>query len=319
MYESCCEVFLVAMFFMAIFRKIFENEKEKNIFKYIFKSLLLLVIGVIINLLIGKGINLFGIVDSGAADKEIFWGTMSLAESIKEIFTYIWVSTLGNMEYFPVFIFVIASLIGLIIYTIKAYAKKSTSVIISYAGMFIVNFSFVFIQLFGVLYRASQSWGLFVAIIIAVAYNHLSEFKITKNISIFLIFILIMLQTKNLNQLFYNDYIRYQRDLAIAYELIDDLETSYDISKPLVIMGTPKKGIGRSGAQVNSLSVLWWGKKAFDDNGYEFIKFLNSLGYEFKKPTDEQYGKGLNIYKTMERYPENGSIRELDDCIIINF
>ena len=128
-----------------------------------------------------------------------------------------------------------------------------------------------------------------------------------------------MFQTKYLNQLFYNDYIRYQRDLNIAFELIDKLETSYDISKPLVIMGWPKKGIGTEGAQVNSLSVLWWGKKAFDDNGLEFIKFLNSLGYSFRRPTDEQYQKGLDLCDTMPNYPKEGAIIELDDCIIINF
>ena len=84
-------------------------------------------------------------------------------------------------------------------------------------------------------------------------------------------------------------------------------------------MGTPKKAIGKYGSQVNSLSVLWWGKKAFDDNGAEFIKFLNSLGYSFKRPTDEQYEKGKTQAETMSNYPQDGSIIELEDCIVINF
>ena len=143
-----------------------------------------------------------------------------------------------------------------------------------------------------------------------------SDLKIIATVGIF---ILVLLQTKTLNQLFYNDYMRYQKDLSIANELIYDLEKSYDTSKPLVIMGTPYKGRGDYGAQSNSLSVLWWGKKAFNDNGAEFIKFLNSLGYDYKRPDDEQYEKGKIEAETMSRYPKDGSIKELEDCIVINF
>ena len=85
------------------------------------------------------------------------------------------------------------------------------------------------------------------------------------------------------------------------------------------IMGTPYKGMGNYGAQSNSLSVLWWGKKAFNDNGREFIKFLNSLGYDFKVPTDEEYEKGKIEAEKMGNYPKDGSIKELEDCIVINF
>ena len=35
--------------------------------------------------------------------------------------------------------------------------------------------------------------------------------------------------------------------------------------------------------------------------------------------TDEEYEKGKVEAENMERYPKDGSIRELDDCIIINF
>ena len=150
-------------------------------------------------------------------------------------------------------------------------------------------------------------------------YYFLNEYKITKILASIAITILVLQQTVSLNKLFYNDYKRYQKDLHIAYDLVYNLEKNCDISKPLVIMGTPYKGMGDYGAQSNSLSVLWWGKKAFDDKGSEFIKFLNSLGYSFQNPTDEEYEKGKIEAENMERYPKDGSIRELDDCIIINF
>ena len=185
--------------------------------------------------------------------------------------------------------------------------------------MVLSNFAISILQLKSVLYRTCTSWSLFVAIIFMVFYIYMSKYKATKMLTGIWIAILVLQQSRYLTQMFYNDYIRYQRDLHIAYELIDDLETKYDISKPLVIMGTPKKAIGKDGAQVNSLSVLWWGKKAFDDKGYEFIKFLNSLGYQFDKPNEEQYEKGKIEAENMNCYPQEGSIKELEDCIVINF
>ncbi len=94
-----------------------------------------------------------------------------------------------------------------------------------------------------------------------------------------------------------------KKDLHIAYDLVYNLEKNCDISKPLVIMGTPYKGMGDYGAQSNSLSVLWWGKKAFDDKGSEFIKFLNSLGYSFQNPTDEEYEKRKNRGRKYGKIP----------------
>ena len=175
------------------------------------------------------------------------------------------------------------------------------------------------VQLDSVLYRTCTSWGLFVGIIVMFSYKILSEYKITKILASIAICILVLQQSKTLNQLFYNDYMRYQKDLHIAYELIYNLEKDYDTSKPLVIMGTPYQGMGKYGAQSNSLSVLWWGKKAWNDNGREFIKFLNSLGYHFEVPSDEEYEKGKIEAENMNKYPQSGSIKELDDCIIINF
>lgn len=219
----------------------------------------------------------------------------------------------------PVLVFCISIIVGFILSIIVSYKKEKPSILIIYVLMTLNNFDFVFIQLKEILYRTCSSWGFYVAIVCMATYMMFEKKNNIRNIIIVFIAFLLMYQTKDLNQWFYNDYVRYQKDLTIAHELIYDLEKSYDTSKPLVIMGTPYKGIGGKGAQSNSLSVLWWGKKAFNDNGAEFIKFLNSLGYDFKRPNDEQYEKGKIEAETMNTYPKDGSIKELEDCIVINF
>ena len=319
MYEACAQIMLVSICITAILM-IYTNKdkKVKDIFKYIFLILGILIISIVLNTIIVKLIYLSGVRVSEAADKEISWGKYGIVESFQLLIANI-VNAMKNTKYFPVLIFDIVSGIGLAISILQSDKKRNWMILVIFIAMFLSNFAISMLQLDTVLYRTCTSWGLFVAIIVMVAYKFLSEYKITKILASIAICILVLQQTKTLNQLFYNDYKRYQKDLTIANELIYDLEKSYDTSKPLVVMGTPYKGMGNYGAQSNSLSVLWWGKKAFDDNGAEFIKFLNSLGYNFKRPNDEQYERGKIEAETMNRYPKDGSIIELEDCIVINF
>lgn len=319
MYEACAQIMLVSICITAILM-IYTNKDKKimDIFKYLFSVLGILVVGVVLDEIIIKLIYLAGVRASDVADKEINWGKYGVLESIKLLLNNI-VNSMRNTKYFSVLVFNITSGIGLAISILQSDKKKNWIILVIFIAMFLSNFAISMLQLDSVLYRTCTSWGLFVAVIVLMVYKYLSEYKITKILACVVISILVLQQSKTLNQLFYNDYKRYQKDLSIANELIYDLEKDYDISKPLVIMGTPYKGMGGYGAQSNSLSVLWWGKKAFNDNGREFIKFLNSLGYDFNVPTDEEYEKGKAESKNMSNYPKDGSIKELDDCIVINF
>lgn len=319
MYEACAQIMLVAICITAILMIYTNRDKKiKDIFKYLFSILGILLIGVVLDEIIVKIIYFAGVRASDVADKEINWGQYGILESFEIILADI-VCAMKNIKYFPVLVFDVASGIVLAISILQSDRKKNWMILVIFIAMFLSNFAISILQLDAVLYRTCTSWGLFVAIIVLMVYKFLSEYKMTKILACLVIGILVLQQSKTLNQLFYNDYKRYQKDLHIAYDLVYNLEKDYDISKPLVIMGTPYKGMGDYGAQSNSLSVLWWGKKAFDDKGSEFIKFLNSLGYSFQNPTDEEYEKGKIEAENMERYPKDGSIRELDDCIIINF
>lgn len=319
MYEACVQTMLISIGGTAILMIYTNKDKKiKDIFKYIICALGILGAAVVLDEIIVKLINFAGVKPSDAAEKEISWGKYGIIESFQIIVINI-IDAIKNAKYFPVLIFDIFSGVGLAISILQSDKKKNWMILVIFIAMFLSNFAISILQLDSVMYRTCASWGLFVAIIVMMTYKFLREYKVTKILAIIAISILILQQTKTMNQLFYNDYVRYQKDLHIAYELIYDLEKDYDTSKPLVIMGTPYKGIGKYGAQSNSLSVLWWGKKAFNDNGREFIKFLNSLGYDFKVPTDEEYEKGKTEAENMGNYPKDGSIKELDDCIVINF
>ena len=319
MYEACAQVMLISICITSILMIYTDkNKKIKDIFKYIFCALGIVAISVVLDQIVVKLIYLAGVKTSDVAEKQINWGSYGILESLQLIVLNI-INAIKNIKYYPVLIFDFASIIGLAIGILQSDKNKNWMILVIFMAMFLSNFAISVLQLGSVLYRTCTSWGLFVAIVMMAVYYFLNEYKITKILASIAITILVLQQTVSLNKLFYNDYKRYQKDLHIAYDLVYNLEKNCDISKPLVIMGTPYKGMGDYGAQSNSLSVLWWGKKAFNDKGSEFIKFLNSLGYSFQNPTDEEYEKGKVEAENMERYPKDGSIRELEDCIIINF
>ena len=319
MYEACVQMMLVAICITALLIIYTQEDKKiKDIFKYIFAAVGILIASIVLNAIIVQLIYLLGVNPSEAADKTINWGKYGILESFTLVLLNI-VEAMQNVKYFPVIVFGIVSAIGLFISISQSDKKRNWMILIIYIAMFLSNFAISMLKLEDVLYRTCASWGLFVAFVVTVFYVICSKYKITKILAGIAICILVLQQSKTLNQLFYNDYTRYQKDLHIAYELIYDLEKDYDISKPLIITGKPYKGIGGYGAQSNSLSVLWWGQKAFGKNGSEFIKFLNSLGYNFKIPTYEKYEERKSETENMESYPHEGSIKELDDCIVINF
>lgn len=317
MYEACAQIVLVSIIITA-FLIMYKNGENKNIFKYIFLALGIFAISVVLNSIIVKIIYLLGVDSSFAAEKQIGWGKIKLEKSFKTLINNIQ-NSVTKFRYFPILIFDISVIIGFLIGIIQTYKKQNFMIILLYIGMVLSNFAISIIQLNMVMYRTCTSWSLFVAIIIMILYIYLKKYKITKIIVSVFITILILQQTKYMNQYFYNDYIRYEKDLHVAYELINRLKENYNIDKPLVITGMPEKSVGEYGNQSNGLSILWWGRKAFEGMGIEYIKFLNTLGYNFKIPTSEQYEKGNIQSETMSIYPKEGSIIELEDCIVINF
>lgn len=172
------------------------------------------------------------------------------------------------------------------------------------------------------MYRASTSWGLFVAIIITSVYYILSKKQSLHKLAILLITMLVLWQTRDLNQWFYNEYIKYQKDLKVAYQLAEDIEkNSNNLNKPIVFIGDFEKDFYAIntpiGSQSNGLSVLWWGKDAFEENGTELIKFIDSLGYNFRIPTDAQCEEASKLSKEMNTYPKEGYIKEFEDFIVV--
>ncbi len=182
---------------------------------------------------------------------------------------------------------------------------------------------------------------------------------LAKGSAVFYVFCMAVLlwnQCTDLNQWFYVDYRKYEytRDYMLRVAL--ELERSFDTSKPIVFTGeweNPRsivgdayvdyssgtffrmkrladrvdehllekfyRGYGVWVAQTPSLSVVSWGKYAFDTDE-ELIRFLRLHGHEFRPLLDK------SLYEVAEQYalelpsfPREGSVVDMGGYIIVHF
>ena len=323
MYESCCQTFLVGLLACMIVRIILKKEQEKNLFKNFFTGIGVLVASILLNYVILKIFYAVGIPNQLSGGRSIYWFEYGISNGITVIAKNIWYYTVRNIRYFPVLEFIISIALGLILSIYLSIKNKNIYIFNIYILMIFANFALSILQCREVLYRANTSWGLMVAMVITLVFALFVNRKYLKTIAIISITLIILWQTKDMNQWFYSEYLKYQRDLKDAYQIADDITKKVEsLKKPVVFCGIPNKEYqlnGQIGAQSNGLSVIWWGAKAFDDNAYELIKFINSLGYHFRKPTNEQYQKGKQLSEQMPNYPKEGYIKEYEDIIVVHF
>lgn len=163
-------------------------------------------------------------------------------------------------------------------------------------------------------------------------------------------------QCTDLNHWFYVDYMKYENAKEVASRIAYDLKHEFDTSKPIVFTGTyevPQEIIkdayvgyntevfyrmkritdrvdehllekfyrpyGVWVAQTPSLSVINWGKYAFDDNS-ELVRFFAMHGHELKPQLDKSvYADAENYALDLPGYPRKGYIVDRGEYLIVNF
>ena len=129
---------------------------------------------------------------------------------------------------------------------------------------------------------------------------------------------LLFVNARDMNLFFYYSSISYEKDCTTAEQLMYDIQkkgADYQ-EKPIVFVGmieqtkNPKKELGVLGG-----SMFAWD----DGNNTRMIDFIETRGYELKLADGEQMKRGLEETKGMSVWPQEGSIKELDDIIVVYF
>ena len=173
---------------------------------------------------------------------------------------------------------------------------------------------------------------------------------------VFVLCVILWNQCTDMNKWFYVDDLKYEDAMNTMNHIAYDLEKNFDCSKPIVFTGTYKipKSIIKDAyveygsetyhlmhrltdfvdehllekfyreygvwvAQTPSLSVLDWGRYAFD-NDEELIRFFSMHGHSFQPLLNtELYAPAEEYSLTLPSYPQEGSIVDMGEYIIVHF
>ena len=162
-------------------------------------------------------------------------------------------------------------------------------------------------------------------------------------------------QCEDMNKWFYVDYAKYENAKEYTNQIAYELEKNFDTSKPVVFTGVyeiPQSIVkdayvefgtetffqikritdlvdehllekfyrtdGVWVAQTPALSVISWGKYAFDDDS-ELVRFFEMHGHDLVPQTDTGvYEEAEQYALSLPHFPEEGSIVDMGEYIIVN-
>lgn len=137
--------------------------------------------------------------------------------------------------------------------------------------------------------------------------------------------LLVFIQAVDMNRWFYNDYVRYQKEAYAIHALANEIQGNCDPEKPVIFTNAPYEGYLDTslyfGRQVNGNSLLYWCGYAFHDPYQPFVSEVFRMhGYDFIRSPDEgQYERAMEEAEIMPAWPQDGSVREFEDFIVVNF
>ena len=330
MYESCAQTFMVFILMTLYIKVSKEKLKAKDMIYYLFISMMCLLISIISYEILGSILlyilDYFNVRQTNHAVHDLFWTNRYIIKfpmQLKlEVFGMIMSNKFGSYCNSAKFIiFVIVSILAISATLVKGIKEKQISKILIVIAMILTNFILIFMQA-NIFFRMQFSWVLTIAFEVYLIYDAVCKSKIkwSKYIVSAMIILLIIVQSRQLNQLFYNDYKRYEHEKVLANEIAIDLvrETNYK-EKYIVYYANDIYRNTIFKLDEDDRSIIAWGAYAFDELAIETTDFINSLGYNFLYPNSEMDLKQLKqVYEGLPDEMKNENIIELDEYIIVN-
>lgn len=358
-YESVLCVYFGAVFALIGLKMFSYNDKEKFTFRrfvsYGIHFAIPLCVAVILEFIIQKII--IGIMDldiyNFAANKatllvDFSWSNIVLM--IRSIASY-WV--LPIFYYLPITVFAISVIVGLICFLAISVWNKDFKYILVFAGLILSTAILTVLRLGAADYRISQPVAFFVAfmvfmVLILLYENKKRLFIVLRKIVVAVLIIVCINQITELNYWFNLEDIKYQNEKATVQQIANKLDTEYDTEKPVVFVGkyyvgdyVEEKVVIQEGTfayklwklffdgngekmyrripQTICLPYITWAVDAFGEVNTELLKFFSYLGYDYIQGTKEMYEDALIKAENKPAWPQNGSISDEGEYILVNF
>jgi len=360
-YESFAVVYLAGVVCLLILQYLY-TENRSNLLQLMrsFSVMLLpLLVAVILEKLIADSIVLvMGLEKSLNSASSVVWLTGSLTETLANIVSRIALYYFAaGISYLPILIYALTVFLALGMGMAYWLKKRSSTLFLLLTALICSTWSLTFIQGIVTPYRACQVFTLFTAFVLMLAVQFYANRRIVGNIVTVAVMLIALLQSRDLNQWFYFDYLKYQQDVCIMQQVAYELAKNHDLQKPVIFVGSPAIAdniLAHSSFQKNSFVktaagyaagllpdryqrlasqviekrynqstatglFMSWGVCAFDEVNTELLKFFKMHGYNFRKGNIRQYNEAIRTALFLPVWPKSGSIIDSGEYIIINF
>lgn len=251
------------------------------------------------------------------------WFEQGVYQSIIEILKYIKSLIWSNENYYSSYVYGFIFLAFLLF--AFAYSNKIYNFLLRLA---IIGSPFYFSVLFGgaVMYRIQIVLPLTVAICGAVLIYDMGKFCKRRILTVLGTAVLIIFGCRNsqiLNQAFYTEYMQYNYDVNICYDINNKIEkyAGNGLKKVAFIGRRNKKSILQTGMFYENIgSSLFQIDWAGDLNRSERIVYLmNTLGLDYQPPSGEEFWRAYEycLSSNLESYPKEDCVGILDDIIVV--
>lgn len=325
-YESFAAVYLCGVSIILILSFLLDRIAKDSIAinKHLVKFIFILLIAIVLKVAISSLIVFFIPIKNYAANSILWFHNDSLFFLLKIlIITVLFGYFFASISSASIFIFLLTNLLFIYL-TIKLSVRyKSISFFLLFLLLGFSNFLLSFIQGSVTPYRASQPLALFIAFIFMLLLHFIKTDKPKKLVIYFLVFFLVLIQTRELNKLFYLDFLRFQDDKNIVLQVSNTIQSNFDNNKPVIFVGNPRPRKNQDNivgfySKIGE-SVFLWIQNSPSEYKLELYRFFKMLGFSFQEPTKNQILEGSFLAKKMSVWPYKESIKEFDDFIVVNF
>lgn len=263
---------------------------------------------------------------------QIFWGTVGIGACIRQIFEHIKEIVFGTQIYYAkTFSVYVAVILGITIYTICTSDKKNEKAtgrnvlgILCMTGFFIAPFYMTLLCGKAPVIRSQLVYPFILSFMAYMVFCLPVTKKSIHYVLVFLGLFTLFLQVKYTTLLNYSDKVRYESDVRIATQMMQQIDTLQGTQAdcPVVFYGSHPAELNSSciKGEVIGYSFFEWDTDV-EPKGFfstrRILSFMHTLGKTYPHPDKEQIEEAKKYIQEMPDWPANGSIVKKEKMIIV--
>lgn len=338
-YQSFVTIYISAAcgcFLLWFYKRNNENGIQYSDDKVIWKKLGSLIIIFLISFVTYELMNkcvlkVSGLETSSYITDQVAWLSNSPKECIQSILVYLKKVLLGEDAFYSLYFGVVN--VGFIVLSITDIIRKKVKMkaifILVCLGCLTAPFLLTVFLGTPPSHRADIAVPFMVAfllqyIIMRLSKNNKKMLQYAERVCVCFLVVAVYYQSVESARLLYTEYVQNVEDMRVAIKIsdrIDQLNLGENPEEPVVFVGHREANLNDSCVKKQDFELIGYSffEISFSTNHGTWVMnhYMNTLGYKYNLPTQEQMTEAEEYAKNMPVFPDNGSVVKYKDMIIV--